>query len=314
MKNHEDLGEKVELTEFIGCSKSILNLRKLITSVAKGDDHVTIYGEVGTEKILTAITIFEKQKQYKKLFYAQSNQMNVSIDEFVSQTFFPDGNYSKKTLAGILLIEAVEELSTDIQQYLLSILQSKKISNPKIQKDIPINLRVISTAMPKLIQYLQEGNFDSNLFFELTSVSIKIPSLRERKQDIPLLLEYFLKKFCHDMVKEIPPCEFEILDAILKYDWPGNVLEFQNIVRSMIVTSPQGELDLSALPLPIKKDHFSEIGLQDLKVATASLEKELIQKALRRFAGNQSKAAKVLCISEPNLRYKMKKLKINSDF
>jgi len=141
-------------------------------------------------------------------------------------------------------------------------------------------------------------------------LTIRVPSLKDRRQDIPVLFEHYLKQICQDLGRPVPPINFEIFNQMLKYEWPGNVKELENVVRSLVLASPETELLPQALPFFNDQQQFSRLELQSLGIAVAKLEKELIERALRKFAGNQSRAAQVLNISEPNLRFKMKKLGI----
>jgi len=307
MKNPWDTLSQLEL---IGHSPEMNHLRNYLPSIAKSDENVTVYGEAGTEKLLATKILYESShRKDKQLLFSNANNLNAHYDEEVTDKFLAGRKKSDAPFLGTLIVENLEYLDETAQQKLLTLAQKTALEIKN--QTIPTDIRIIATAHPNLISDLKNNKFNSDLFLALTSVSLKIPPLRERRQDIPLLFEHYLKKQCLDLKKPIPSVDFEVFNHLMKHDWQGNVKELENIIRTMILTSPEGELITDSLPFEVENLHFSRIQIQDLHSAVCQLEKELIQKALRKFAGNQSKAAKVLALSEPNLRYKMKKLKIN---
>ncbi len=296
--------------ELIGHSPEMNHLRSYLPSIAKSDENVTVYGEAGTEKLLATKILFESShRKEKPLLFSNANNLNNHYEEEVIEPFLALRKKPDSPLLGTLIIENLEYLNEETQAKLL-LLANKgtlELENESVATDI----RIVTTTHPNLINDLKNSKFSAELFLALTAVSLKIPPLRDRRQDIPLLFEHYLKKQCEELSKPIPTVDFEVFNHLMKHEWQGNVKELENIIRTMLLTSPEGELLTDSLPFEVENLYFSRIKIQDLHSAVDQLEKELIQKALRKFAGNQSKAAKVLELSEPNLRYKMKKLKIN---
>ena len=286
------------------------HLRSYLPSIAKSDENVTVYGEAGTEKLLATKILFESShRKEKPLLFSNANNLNNHYEEEVIEKFMALRKKPDAPLLGTLVIENLEYLNEESQEKLLILAHKENLELEK--ENIATDIRIITTAHPNLINDLKNSKFNSDLFLALTSVSLKIPPLRDRRQDIPLLFEHYLKRQCDELNKPIPTVDFEVFNHLMKHEWQGNVKELENIIRTMLLTSPEGELITASLPFEVENEHFSRVQIQDLHSAVNQLEKELIQKALRKFAGNQSKAAKVLELSEPNLRYKMKKLKIN---
>jgi DNA-binding NtrC family response regulator len=212
---------------------------------------------------------------------------------------------------GTIVIQNIENLEKKVQQNVLNLAKKGYMieNGPAYETDF----RIIATAAHRIHEQVKQEKFDSELFLSLSELMIKIPSLRDRKQDIPVLFEYFLKKICNDIGRPVPPINFEIFNQMLKHNWAGNIKELENVIRSLVLMSPEGELSPEVLPFFNTQQQFSKIELQSLGMAVANVEKELIEKALRKFAGNQSRAAKILGISEPNMRFKMKKLGIRKE-
>ncbi len=290
-----------------GSSPEINQLRKSVQAVIGRDQHVLIVGEPGTEKMQIAQAIANLDDPGKAFIVSSNaNRLNAAFEQEIRSTIVKQ---NPAQLAGFLIIEDVDQLSASAQTRVLN------FANPgyfAAQPDGPMletHFRILSTCSQN---WLVEGKetFDSELFLSLSGLVIKIPPLRERRQDIPVLMEKMLGQICGELERSVPSINFEVFNQMLKYDWPGNVKELLNVVRTLIVSSPENELTPEALPFYNQKQQFNKLELQSLGLAVAQLEKELIERALRKFAGNQSRAAQILSISEANLRFKMKKLGI----
>ncbi len=302
--------ETLSQHELIGHSPEINHLRNYLPSIAKSEENVTVYGEAGTEKLLATKILFESSlRKDRPVLFSNANNLNNHYEDEVIEPLLAGQKKTDSPLNCTLIIENLEYLDDKAQQKLLILAQKRnlEIKNQTLATDV----RIIATAHPTLITDLKNNKFNADLFLALTSVSLKLPPLRERRQDIPLLFEHYLKKQCLEFKKPIPIVDFEVFNHLMKHDWYGNVKELENTIRTMVFTSPDGELLIDSLPFEVENLIFSKVQIQDLNIAVSQLERELLQKSLRKFAGNQSKAAKALCLSEPNLRYKMKKLKIN---
>ena len=300
--------------ELIGNSSEIARIRHSIASVARTDNHVTIMGEAGTEKLAAARQIFKNSPRSEQpLFAVKASRLNLGFEQEIWSVFSKQGerqDAEADSVEGTLILEDMENLNGESQTGMMALAQREPIRHFTAGNPVPTDLRIIATAMPIMQNNLTEGGYDMNLYLTLTSVIIKIPPLRDRKQDIPLLFDYFLKRMCEEVGREVPAVNFEVFSQLLKHDWRGNLQELENTVRTLVLSGDGNELEPDGLPFSVEKGHFSKLELQDIGSAVARLEKELISKALAKFAGNQSRAAQELCMSETNLRYKMKKLGI----
>jgi DNA-binding NtrC family response regulator len=294
----------------IGSSPEIDQIRRSLAMIGKNQQHVLIVGDAGTEKMVIArILASQSAASQECLIETDASKLNAAFDFEISsqiQHQIKEAG-SVNSVRGVMIVENVDQLTPEAQKKLTVFAKRGyfTLTNP-----MQMNFRLISTTSTKIHTDARQQNIDSELFLSLSELTIKMPSLKDRRQDIPLLFEHCLKEVCQNLGRPVPPINFEIFNQMLKYDWPGNVKELENVVRSLVLSSPETELLPQALPFFNDQQQFSRLELQSLGIAVARLEKELIERALRKFAGNQSRAAQVLSISEPNLRFKMKKLGI----
>ena len=303
-------------TELIGHAPEIEQIRKSIPSMAKSDQHVAILGEPGTEKLTAAIMLYEQSnRKHDPLILSDASRLNAAYDLELWQLFKEQDPeiINKETINGTLVLQNLDHLNPETQNKILNIARKGYFKSKEKDKVFQTDLRIIATTSPKILQAVNEGSFDSELYFSISELMVKFPRLIDRKQDIPLLFDYFLQQICKDLNRPVPAINFEIFNQMLKHNWAGNIKELENVVRSLVLSSPEDELLPEMLPFYNQKQQFNKIELQSLGLAVSQVEKELIEKALRRFAGNQSRAAKILGISEPNMRFKMKKLGISKD-
>jgi DNA-binding NtrC family response regulator len=298
--------------DLIGNSPEIAQLKKHLPVVGNSDEHVVIFGESGTERLAAAKIVLESSpRKDRPLVVTEGTRVNSALEQEVNVKFFEQGLDENNKLSGTLVLDSFEKLDNEAQNKLLPIAKKAYLKDPKSGEAVESDIRIIATASPVIQTQLEDGSFDSELFFVLSTLSVRLPALRDRKQDIPFLFEHYLKQVCQQTEREVPPVNFEVFTELLKHNWPGNLKELENTVRSMLVMTATGqELDVDSLPFAHEKEVFTKLQIQNLNLAISNLEKELITKTLRRFAGNQSNAARLLGVSETNLRYKMKKLGI----
>jgi DNA-binding NtrC family response regulator len=298
----------------IGQSPQIMKIKKMIREIAKTNDHVLIIGEVSTGRKQAAREIHHRSSQKRRPFIVLNctavGDTIQDVDLFGTERDTEQGIERKigileQANRGILFLENIDDLKPEYQQKLMNI--SKEGRFQKISDDSfhPISLRVIaSTPDEKLFK---KESIRKDLLSLISTFTLHIPPLRKRKQDIPFLFSSFLENTCEDMQRELPIIPAEIFESLIEYDWPGNVLELKNSVRNLVLMSPEDKLSIEYLPFEIKKHPFEFLEERDLPEAVAEVERYMIRKALRKFAGNQTKAAKLLNVSEAALRYKMKK-------
>jgi len=298
----------------IGQSLQIMTAKRLIREIAKSTENALLIGDVGTGKKQIAQEIQQRSSQKNKpLITINCTAVGDTITEsdlFGEKSEGPRGVERKIGLLeqaqkGILYMENVDELKAEYQQKFFNILKEKKYPKAGEKGFIDVDFRVIAATTDEEIN--KNEDFRSDLLELLNVYVIQIPKLNKRKQDIPHLFSHFLEVYSEEFEREIPPVPAELFESLIEYDWPGNIQELKNAVRNLLVMSPDGQLAMEFLPFEIRKHPFEFLEGKDLPGAVSEVERYLIRKTLRRFAGNQTKAAKALSVSEAALRYKMKK-------
>ncbi|MBW2673259.1 MAG: sigma-54-dependent Fis family transcriptional regulator [Deltaproteobacteria bacterium] len=210
---------------------------------------------------------------------------------------------------GTLFLDEIGELSPAVQVKLLRFLQEREFQRLGGNQTMRADVRIISATNRNLEERVKEGSFREDLYYRLNVVSMTVPPLRDRRGDIPLLIEYFTKQFSSENDKEVDGLSSEAMDTLLKYDYPGNVRELENIIERAVVIARDSVISVKDLPFEeISPDHFTghkEGGV--LKDEIESLERTRIEEALDETGNNQTRAAELLGITERTLRYKLKK-------
>ena len=299
--------------ELLGHSPEINQIRKSLPNIGKSEQHVTVIGEPGTEKLLLAKLLFENSRRTDApVILTEAARLNAAYEKELWNQI-SEQHIQEKKLVGTLILQDLEHLSPESQTKIYQLARKGYLTRTSSDTAVETDLRIISCTTPAIRQHTEKTQFASELFLSLSELTVKLPALTERKQDIPLLFDFFLNKICLDLNLPIPPVNFEIFNQMMKHHWQGNIKELENVVRSLVLSSPEGELLPEVLPFFNVKQNFNRLELESLGLAVAKVEKELIEKALRKFAGNQSRAAKILGISEPNMRFKMKKFGIKKE-
>lgn len=309
---------KEELTsKFIGQTKIIKELLEKIKIIAGTDVPVLIYGESGTGKELVADIIYELSPR-KGAPYIKLNCAAIPESLFEAELFgyekgaFTGALESKKgkiELAhkGVLFLDEIADLPMSIQPKLLRVLESNTFYPLGSKKEIKVDVRYIFATSKDLKKLVEEGNFRDDLYYRIHVIPLKIPPLRERKEDLPLLIRYFLQHFAQKYQKEMPEISQEAYLALLNYDYPGNVRELKHIIERALLLCQNKLITLRELPeelMPKSEIGFTQI---DFKKCKDILEKELILKTLRECKGRKGEAAKKLGISRKTLWQKLKK-------
>jgi len=208
---------------------------------------------------------------------------------------------------GTVFLDEISELPISLQKKFLRFLQEKEILRVGGNKRIKVDVRIVAATNKDLSQEVHKGNFREDLYYRLNVVTLRLPPLRERREDIPLLADHFLKKFSKANNKIISGFEREVLEAFMEYPWNGNVRELENAVERAVVLCPSETISLRYLPKPIRD--MVENRVDDLKGGRGLMETErrLIIDALNKTGHNQTRAAELLGITRKQLRTKMKK-------
>lgn len=315
-KNQVDV---VQDEPIIGGSPEAKRLRRAVKKLAKIDSNVFIVGETGTGKEFIARHIYLLSPRRSRTFVEiNCSALGKTIeakdlygeDSEGDQAVMRSIGLFEKANKGVLFLDNIGEMPPEYQEEFLRVIREKKIKRVGGSETIDVEMRIISSSDRDLTPDIESGAFKKELYFLLNTLTLTITPLRERKQDIPELFSYFLKKYCEEENREEPAVQSEIFESVLEYDWKGNVRELENTVQNLLMMSPEGELSADFLPFRIKKHPLDFLEPRNLKGVISDIEIYLIKKALGKFGGNQVKAAKLLGIPEATLRFKMKKYSI----
>jgi two-component system response regulator AtoC len=302
-------------------SKEMLSVFKLSEKAAQYNTTVLIYGDSGTGKELIARGIhFIGERSKKPLVPVNCGGIPENLLE--SELFgyvkgaFTGADKNKKGLfqeaeGGTIFLDEIGELPLSLQVKILRVLQENEIRPVGDSKTTQIDVRVIAATAKNLEEEVGKGTFREDLFYRLNVLPIKLPPLRNRPEDIPLLSQHFIDKFSISLDKEIKGITSAAMSILLKHSWPGNVRELENVIERAVVLAEGKNLvpenfpsNLGVESLTDKMDDFLEE--YSLKAAQKVLEKRLITKALEKTGGNRTRAARLLEISHPSLLSKIK--------
>lgn len=321
----QKIKKKYAFKNIIGKSKAIQEVYRKIEKVSQSQSTVLIRGESGVGKELVARAIhYNSPRANKPLIEISCASLPETLLEselfgyekgaFTGAVATKKGRFELANGSTIFLDE-IGDISENMQTKLLRVLQEREISHLGGTKSIPVDVRVIAATNRDLEKALRQGMFREDLYFRLNVIPIFIPPLRERKEDIPLLLEYFIKKACQENNRPVMKISEEALNLCLNYDWPGNVRELENAIENAVVLG-EGDLILPEfLPLTLysESDHNflkqinNRIEENSYRKKMELAERMILKDAIMRAGGNKSLAAKNLKISLRTMRYKIKK-------
>ena len=314
-----ELYKKYDFGNIIGKSAAMDDVFKLTGRVAESDASVLIQGESGTGKELIARAIHYNSPRKDKPFITV-NCPSIPENLIESELFghvrgaFTGAMKDRKGKfqmadKGTLFLDEIGDLKEDLQSRLLRVLQEKEFERVGESVPIPVDVRVVAATNKNLEDLVAEGKFREDLYYRLNVVTIIIPPLRERKEDIPFLVDHFMRKYDKDQTYTITD---EAMDLIMQYDWQGNVRELENTIERAIVISRKPVINPEVLQ-PIarklkKKAPPLVVAAEKDNLTLEEIEKRAIRNALDKTHGNQTKAAKMLGIARHVLIYRMKKL------
>lgn len=306
----------------IGSEGGLRVVMEQVNRVARTEATVFIHGESGTGKELIARAVHVRSKRSERSFIA-INCGAIPLSLIENELFghekgaFTDAKEAQPGIfeqaeGGTLFLDEIGELPMDAQVKLLRVLEERKVTRIGGTKQIPVNVRIVAATNRNLEEEVKQGNFRLDLLYRLNVFTLELPPLRERKEDIPLLTDFFIRKHNEALnlsVKSITPAA---MDKLCIYDWPGNIRDLENAIQSAMILSLEGTIDVQQLPVRIKGYEQNDIPLSlddnnDIREVNAQVEKELIQETLRKFAGNRTLTAEALNISRKTLFNKMKK-------
>jgi DNA-binding NtrC family response regulator len=312
----EALHERHRVEGIIGESGRMQEVLSLVQRVAPSDATVLIRGESGTGKELIAKAIhYASPRASGPLVRVNCAALPENLLE--SELFGHEkGAFTGAATArkgrfeladgGSLFLDEIGDLPAHLQVKLLRVLQEREFERVGSSRPIDVNVRVLAATHRDLEALIRGGRFRDDLYYRINVVTITIPPLRERREDIPLLIDHFLRTFGEKNNKTIRGLSRDAREVLLRYDYPGNVRELENVIERAVVLSRDDVIDLGDLPLTISEAE-GDMEEGSLAAAVETVERRMIREALAEAGGVQTRAAELLGISERVLRYKLKK-------
>jgi len=295
-----------------GASPTMINVLNIVQKVAATEANVLITGENGTGKELVAYEIHNRS--------GRAGELMVSVDLgsipetlFESELFghvkgaFTDAREDRKgkfELAnnGTLFLDEIGNLSPGSQSKLLNALQSRRIVKVGSNREIPVDIRLISATNCDLMRMVSEGRFREDLLYRINTIVIEVPPLRDRVDDIPVLTNYFLRSYCEKYNKPLIKINTHALEKLSNYNWPGNVRELQHSIEKAVIMSDSSIL----LPSDFEFKQIQKSATQH-EITLEEMEKKMIFESLKRHSNNLSEVAKRLGITRQTLYNKLRK-------
>ncbi len=312
--------KRLPVAEIIGESPAMVALKEEISRVAPTHGRVLILGESGTGKELVARAIHQQSKRKDKPF-VEVNCAAIPTELIESELFGHEkgsftGAVSKKIgkfeLAdgGTLFLDEIGDMSLVTQAKILRIIETQKFHRVGGSSTISVDVRLIAATNKDLLKEIKKGNFREDLYFRLNVIPIKVPPLRDRKEDIPLLVNHFLRYFAKLYGQRPKKVSKATLRALKSYNWPGNVRELKNTIERLVITTPSDVIDIDHISssFNITRDDFNNF--KSLKEARDNFEKMFITRKLQENNWNISKTAEDIDIERSNLYRKIKALGI----
>jgi len=321
----EKLSQKYNFNNIIGKNRKMLELFDLIRDIAKTNSTVLIRGESGVGKELIANAIHYNSDRVKKPFVKVNcavlaeNLLESELFGHVKGAFTGAirDKMGRFELAngGTIFLDEIGDISPNMQLKLLRVLQEGEFERVGGTETIKVDVRIIAATNRNLEEMMKNGKFRHDLYYRLNVIPLEVPPLRERKDDIPLLITHFLTKFNQQFNKNIEIIEDDALQALQNYSWPGNIRELENLIERAVVLNKTGRLTLKDFPpYIVQQESQFEIELDPNRSLTEIVdmyEKQIILKALRENNFNKLRTAEKLGIHRSTFMSKLKKYNIN---
>ncbi|MBN2372985.1 sigma-54-dependent Fis family transcriptional regulator [bacterium] len=300
--------------QIVGDSKAVKELERQIALAAPTNGWILITGENGTGKELVAREVHNRSRRFDKPFVGL-NCAAIPEDLIESELFGHEkGSFTGATVKrkgrfeladqGTLFLDEVGDMSLKTQAKVLRALEEQSFQRIGGNKTISVDVRIIAASNKDLKKEMEKGNFREDLYYRLHVIPINIPSLRDRKEDVPLLVGHFLKVFSDELGKPLRTVTKEAMEDLLAYDWPGNVRELKNMVERLVIMVPGSHITRMDIPESLRKEHLQP----SFRDAKKEFERRLITKAINACNGNISQAARRLKIERSLLHQKIKTL------
>lgn len=322
-----EIRDKYKFEGIVGNSNAMLEVLKTTSQVCRTESTVLVTGESGTGKELIARAIhYNSLRKDGPFVVINCGALPENLQE--SELFghmrgaFTGAIRDKVGLflqaqKGTILLDEIGETAPSTQVKLLRFLQDGEIRPVGGNKAIYVDARIVAATNENLEKAVESGKFRKDLFYRVNVIRIHLPSLRDRREDIPLLVEYFFEKILEKLKKEKRVFSKESMRALMNYNWPGNIRELQNIIERVVTLSKNETISVEELPLPAEESsaltedlHEGQKRKSFIVTSLAEQEKNAIVEALNKYGGNQTKVAQVLGISTTTLWRKIKKYRI----
>jgi DNA-binding NtrC family response regulator len=317
----EELEKLIEFDMVIGKSKVMEKVLDLVKRISFSDSTVLITGESGTGKEILAREIHNHSPRRDAPFVVVDCGALVET-LFESELFghvkgsFTGAHETKHgrfevANGGTIFLDEISNISLNIQAKLLRVIQEREVTRVGSTKPIKVDVRILAATNENLADLVRKEKFREDLFYRLSVVPLNLPPLRERKEDIPFLIDHFVKKYCKKIRKEVKGVSLAVKKALMEYGWPGNIRELENTIERAMVLSKGNMIELEDLVyhgISASSSFFLPVGGKYKSLD--DIEKEYIKIVLQAQHGNKSKTAKILRIDRKTLMAKIKKYKI----
>ena len=313
-----EIQDKSQFDMVVGKSAAMEKVLDVVYRVSPSESTVLITGESGTGKELLSREIHKHSPRKESPFVVVD--CGALVETLFESELFGHvkgsftGAYETKhgrfevANGGTIFLDEISNISMNIQAKLLRVIQEREVTRIGSTKPIKVDVRIIAATNENLAELVRQGKFREDLFYRLSVVPIHLPPLRERKQDLPLLIEHFLDKYSRRMKKTAKKIPAQVIKALSEYDWPGNIRELENTIERAVVLSPGNEIRLDDLIYHGIGTRFSLIHPEDGQYKPLEdIEMEYIAAVLKAHHGNKSQTAKVLGIDRKTLLSKLKK-------
>jgi DNA-binding NtrC family response regulator len=319
----QELSQRCEgFANIIGNSEPMQKVFTFMEKVIPNKSNILITGESGTGKGLVAQAIHESGPRKGKPFIS-INCGAIPENLLESELFghkkgaFTSANEDKKGLitmasSGTLFLDEIGELPQPLQVKLLHVIQTKELTPVGDTRVIAVDVRIIAATNADLLQRVKEGRFREDLYYRLNVIEIRMPALRERRDDIPVLIKHYLAISAKEAEKNIKDIDYEAMQALLAYDWPGNVRELRNTIERATVLADGGIITIHDLQDKFRTLDIEGVSTSSLRHALDEFEREYIRRSLSENKGNKEAAAGNLGIDLATLYRKLKKLRIEA--
>ena len=321
----DKLKEEYLFNDIIGQSENMQAVFRLVKKVADCDSTILLSGETGTGKGLVARAIHQNSNRKNKPFISincgaipenllESELFGHVRGAFTGATTSKQGKFELAN-GGTIFLDEIGDMSPDLQVKVLKVLEEGEFEQVGGSKTIKVDVRIIAATHRDLAEEVQRGNFRDDLFYRLYVIPVNLPSLRDRKSDIPFLVSYFLENSNHNNNRQVTGVAEDAMKVMLKYSWPGNVRELKNLMERLVVLKGEGEITAGDLPAELKAANNSDtpgvIEISDdgicLNSAVTEFEKALILQSLEKTKWVKNKAAKLLQLNRTTLVEKIKR-------